>query len=165
VDTVALTEVQAAYLAGLIDGEGSLESQKGVQRNGRTYSYTLRLAFAFATEEPLRTISQWLDLKVVRREPQDLIRSPTWRTGVPKNKAVAVLKRALPYLILKREQAELMLAIEAIRETNSPLRAHFGKAKFQPMPDHAVDAMHALHQRLRSLKSNKRRTAVRVTLT
>ena len=38
-----------AYIAGLIDGDGSLECQKQRQRNGQTHSYRVRLSFTMVT--------------------------------------------------------------------------------------------------------------------
>lgn len=158
----ALTETQVAYLAGLIDGEGSLESQRELQPNGTTHCYKLRLAFVFATPEPLATVGRWLDLSVRRYKSTDPRRSDRYRAEIHKGKSVALLVRVLRYLILKRQQAELILFIEAVRHAYSPARAHFGKSRFQAMPSEAVERMHGLHVQLRALKSNKRRADARV---
>jgi hypothetical protein len=163
-DTMRLTDAQVAYLAGLIDGEGSLECQKQIQPNGTTHCYKLRLSFVFATAEPLQTISLWLGLRVRCYPATSPNRSPRWRAEVPKGKTVALLNRALPHLILKRRQAELVLAIEATRSANSPNRKHVGAARFTAMPLSAVSQMDQMFIELRSLKSNKRRMSARVNL-
>lgn len=55
-----LTVEQLAYLAGLIDGEGSLECQKQSQAGSATPRYVIRLSFTMSTPEPLETVASWL---------------------------------------------------------------------------------------------------------
>jgi hypothetical protein len=81
---------------------------------------------------------------------------------LPKGIAVVLLRACLPYLILKREQAELILAIERVRVEHSPDRRHFGSAKLRRMPADAIAEMEGLHQQLRALKSAKRPAQLRI---
>lgn len=152
-----LTTDQAAYMAGLIDGEGSIESQKEVQVRGATPRFALRVSFVFATEEPLATVCGWLGIQYQRYPSTDPRRSDRYRAHVPKSKAVELLRACLPYLILKRRQAELILSIEAVRAAHSPSRVHVGTPHAARMPDAAIEQMTTLHEELRTLKSNKRR--------
>lgn len=153
---------QLGYLAGLIDGEGSIECQTEVQPRGRTTRYVLRVSFVFATEEPLRTVSEWLGSRYSVHPPVDEKRSMRYRSHIYKNTAVELLKAVLPYLILKRRQAELILEIEAVRAANSTIRlARPGGGAPPPMPADAIEKMQELHTELRSLKSNKRRASCR----
>ena len=151
-----LSKTQPAYLAGLIDGEGSLECQKVSQIGGATPQYRIRLSFTFATEEPLKTISQWLGLTPKRYVSTQENRSDRWRLHIPKNQTIPLIRACFPYLILKPKQVELMLRIEEIRLANSPDRKHFGHTKLQRMPMSAVSAMDSLWWQFRSLKSDKR---------
>lgn len=157
-----LTEYQYSYLAGLIDGEGSLESQREWQPKGATPRFVLRISFTFATEEPLRTVCEWLGISYKCYPATDETRSPRYRAHVPKGVTVPLLEGCLPYLILKKRQAELILAIEDVRARNSPDRRHFGFTKLSRMPVEAVNEMILLHDELRSLKNNKRRLDARV---
>ena len=154
--TAMLTDLQLAYLAGLIDGEGSIESQREWQPRGATPRFPLRVSFTFATEEPLKTISGWLGRTYKQYLATSVNRSPRYRMHIPKGIAVIVLGGCLPFLLLKRRQAELILAIEAVREANNPGRVHIGSAHLARMPEAAVEEMAALHTELRSLKSHKR---------
>jgi len=149
-------------MAGLIDGEGSLECQRQMQKHGRTPRYQLRLSFGFATEEPLRTIGGWFGLQpkcYPRVSPE---RQPFWRMSIPKNAAVLLLNQCLPYLILKREQAELVLAIEKVRALHSPSRHIPVGHPDRRMPEAAIREMEEYHQRLRALKSAKRPAQMRL---
>ena len=147
-----LTRPQLAYLAGLIDGEGSIECQRENPPGARTPRFSLRLSFAMATAEPIRTVAEWLDL-TAKRYPARPGRHPCWRLHVPKGVAVELLRACEPYLILKRDQAGVLLAIEDVRERHSPAKRHVGHPRFQPMPVEAVEQMEQLHRELRDLKA------------
>ena len=82
-------------------------------------------------------------------------RQPLHRLHIPKQTAVVALQICLPYLLLKRPQAELILEIERIRAAYTPDR-HKHPGHSEPMPQEAVAAMDELHHQLLSLKSNKR---------
>jgi hypothetical protein len=154
---IQLSSLQLAYLAGLIDGEGSLECQKEMQIKGVTPRFVLRLSFTFATREPLATICDWIGLSMKEYPATSPNRSSRFRAHVPKNLAVPLIKGCLPYLILKHQQAKLILEIEAIRKRYSPDRRRFAPGKLRTMPLEAVELMESLFVQLRSLKSNKRR--------
>lgn len=151
-----LTTEQLAYLAGFIDGDGSLECQKQTQKRSKTPRYVLRLSFTLATEEPLKTFTQWFPCKTYCYPPTDSTRSPRHRLHIYKNTAVSLIAQCLPYLIIKQQQAELILEIEKIRATNTPDRKKFSQKGSKPMPSSAVKKMEKLFLKLRSLKSNKR---------
>jgi len=153
----SLSQAQLAYLAGYIDGDGCVRCQKQVQQHGATPSYVLRLSFVAVTREPLETFSKWLGgVSIKKYPPATERRSERYRLRLTKGKALPLLKACLPYLILKRRQAELVLEIEAVRKAHSPSSRHFGKPHFERMPQGAIDQMEVLYQELRSLKSNKR---------
>lgn len=151
-----LTDVQCAYLAGFIDAEASLECQRERVPRGATPRFTLRLSITLATEEPIRTICGWLGTSYKTYPSVDARRSPRVRAHIKKLIAIEVLTACLPYLILKKRQAEIILAIEGVRATHSPPRKHIGSSIMSRMPDVAIDQMEALHAELRTLKSNKR---------
>lgn len=154
-----LTNVQAAYFAGMIDGEGSLECQRQMQRRGRTPRYVLRISFTQVTPEPLTTMAVWVGGTVTKYQSRNPKRSDTYRMHIPKSVAVPLLRRCLPFLILKAEQAELILGIESIRNLCSPRECKRG------MPMDAVEKMEAMFQKLRATKSNKRAMRHRINQT
>ena len=151
-----LTDEQAAYLAGFIDGEGSLECQKQTSAHSITPRYVLRLAFVQATKEPLATFTSWFSCHVTVYPSIDPKRSPRHRMSIPKETAVQVIRECLPFLILKKREAEIILSIERVRSENTPDRHQFSRSGSSPMPANAVREMEALFLELRSLKSNKR---------
>lgn len=151
-----LSVAQAAYLAGLIDGEGCLGCYPFTQNGGRLPSFSVKLGFTFATREPLDTVCAWLGAHWKVYPATSPNRSPRYRCHVSKSVTIIVLRACLPFLILKRRQAEIALEIEAIRARHSPSRVHVGHAKFRRMPAGAVKKMTRLVLALSALKSNKR---------
>ncbi len=152
-----LSVAQYAYLAGLIDGEGSVEAQTERHPHGANPRFVIRISFVFATEEPTVTVANWLGLVARSYASREARHSGRWRLHVPRTIALHVLARCLPYLILKRRQAELVIAIERVRAQSTPSRSHRGSAHFLRMPEEAVSEMRRMSSELRSLKSNKRR--------
>ena len=149
---VGLTGTQAAYLAALIDGEGSIDCQREpIGGKRRTPVFVVRLEFGMATEEPLRTVGHWLGMEPRWYPAPSEERRPRWRLQVPKRLALAVLEECLPYLILKRDQAETVLELERVRREHSPPRS-LPPGLARRMPPEAVDRMELLHARLRELK-------------
>lgn len=156
----ALSEVQVAYIAGLIDGEGSLECQCQMQRGAATPIFTLRLSFTFATAEPITTVAGWLGMTPKQYPATSPNRSPRWRLHIKNRIALPLLRRVLPHLILKTRQAEIILAIESVRAANTVSRS-VPIGPLRRMPSGAVAQMAELHRELRSLKSGKRRMVER----
>ena len=150
-----LTDCQLSYFAGIIDGEGSLESQKQFQKKGVTPRYSLRLSLTMSTKEPIKTLAEWLGLKYKVYPSQDEKRSQRVRLHIPKSMATRLLGKAIPFLILKKRQAELIIEIDRIRSEASPSRS-LPMGQGRRMPAYALAQMEAAHVELRSLKTNKR---------
>lgn len=93
-----LTSTQWAYFAGMVDGEGCI----GFDRTPRS----IDLAFAFSTVEPLATFKEWFGDHILVNPYETKIRGRIkgWR-------ALPLLEGCLPYLILKRRQAELAIQL------------------------------------------------------
>lgn len=155
VHCVVLEAEQAAYLAGLIDGEGSIECQRQTHGAAVTPRYVIRLSFVMASEEPLQTVGRWIGRPPKCYPARDDTRQPRWRMHIPKGMLVPILRACRPYLILKGDQADAVLEIEQIRARHSPAWCGDG------MPATAVHQMEVVYKRLRSLKSNKRPLACR----
>jgi len=104
--TVAsLTEVQAAYLAGLVDGEGSILIAKA--REGRnTWRLTISSTYRPVLEWCLLTIGAGSIVRANRYNPKHA--TAYWWQCYSWN-AKAVLEQLLPYMLIKREKAKQMI--------------------------------------------------------
>lgn len=99
-----LTEIDCAYIAGLIDGEGSIYVMKH-----REKTFYPAISIAMTHQDVLAWFAKKLGLSV-----SDVPRTPVgWRNQyscrIHGKRAVALCRRLLPHLKVKREQAEMLL--------------------------------------------------------
>ena len=137
----------AAYVAGLIDGEGCIHIEKS--RAG-TASPSYRARVTVGMTAPAKHLldelsSQWGgSVRPLRAATTRWAAAFQWYTwGVS---AVQMLEYLLPYLRLKRDQAEVALEVERIRDALS--RRANGNAIWTP---EAREACEALKQRMHQL--------------
>ncbi len=143
-----LTDVQAAYLAGLVDGEGSIYAKRRLGRGLHSgYTYAPHLRIAMATSEPLRTIAIWLH----RTRP---LNSRLWASGRMWDLDIArvelVLKVIRPFLVLKQQQADIALRMFQLQR---------GRQRGQGVwayPALVRAEMFQLHQQLRALHGREK---------
>ena len=102
---------QLAYIAGLVDGEGSICIHRDASNKKRYVKYNLLVNVSNTDPRPLRLIqglfggSFFLTNRTVSREGK----LPCWGINVSGPKAENLLRKILPYLIIKKEQAVLAL--------------------------------------------------------
>lgn len=116
---------QLAYVAALIDGEGSIGLE--AKTSGREASYYARVRVGMT--DPALPVLQWLhqewggSLLQSHRNPDR--RRPIWTWSVTGTNAIPFLRQVLPYLRIKEDQARLVLEAERIR-TDLPRRGPSG---------------------------------------
>ncbi len=102
-----LTQPQLAYLAGFIDGDGSIYVRL---KPNDTYRYGFQVApyiilFQSAKDEVnFKKICQMLDCGYLRKRKDGILEYTIGR----KEEILALIKLIKPYLILKRRQADLL---------------------------------------------------------
>jgi len=105
-----IPETTWAYLAGLIDGEGSIALANGGKAR---YWWAAKLSISNTRLHVLYWIKDVLQVGYVHLSKQI---NPKARLGgfwaVHGRQADAVLKRCLPYLRIKREHAEIVIAYQ-----------------------------------------------------
>lgn len=109
-----LTEVQAAYLAGLVDGEGS------IMLNPRAGgSITSRVVISNTHRGVLDWVAETTGIgNVQAHRPQDARHRAGWMWVTNGDGALSLLEQIRPYMIIKTEQADL--AVEAQRRLRDP---------------------------------------------
>lgn len=111
-----------AYAAGIIDGEGCIN----ITKTGRLFSYGIRILVVNTN----RKIIDWLrnnfggDI-----QKSTVVKKPNWKPRftwrLQYRQAVEFLDSIFPYLILKKEQAIVAFALQAIKD--KPKYAGFQK--------------------------------------
>lgn len=144
-----------AWLAGIIDGEGTI--CLGYHRDSRRYpkyAFASHLVAVSNTDEAMiveiRAIADVLGIKQVlcqtfeRRRPTH---KPQWRITFKTRGAVhALLAAIFPYLVTKRPQAELMLrAISYRRALGQPRRGDNGYRAISADPNFAAMVSESRH--------------------
>lgn len=111
-----LTHTQSAYLAGFIDGDGSIYVRL---KPNETYRYGFQIApyiilFQSAKDESyFIKICNLLDCGYLRRRKDGILEYTIGR----KEEILALVKKIKPYLILKRRQADLLEKILILKSS------------------------------------------------
>lgn len=149
-----LTQVQIAYLAGIVDMSGCLCCFIVERPKTRALSYVSRLVLESIAKEPLATISQWLELEVKEYPSRKFGWAGRSKILISKAHLVPLLERILPYLNAKKGEASIIIAFERLRVSLEPLTV--GKRGKISLPDSFREQMEALCRDSQSFKQSPR---------
>lgn len=113
---IKLTETQKAYIAGVIDGEGCICLYKSNSR------HILCVSFTSTDKRLIAYLSKLLDWNFAYTKPKNRIWKTSYRLQAMDSRSERALKDILPYLIIKREQAELALRFRETYKIKYPKR-------------------------------------------
>ena len=147
-----MTNTDAAWLAGIIDGEGCITITRqapGTDRR-KNWSYRLYVKVTMGHEPTVRRIATLVGCGAVTTwKPLKHNRSWTWWAA--SREALAVLTRIRPYLITKAEEADI-----AAEWGRLPLSPRGGSRGSRETPPDLLAARHSLFIRLREVKPGAR---------
>jgi len=109
-----MNEIDLAYVAGIIDGEGwiGIRRKKGLRNKLRGYSYAIGVSVGMAND----IIPQWLCLtfggSVHKHKTRQANRKESWYWQIEHKTALDFLKIVIPYLKLKIPQAKLSIEFQ-----------------------------------------------------
>lgn len=155
------TNETLAYLAGFFDGEGhiTIERTSSQKQGVPGSSQMLRIGACNTDPRPVELLYRTLGGSLRVTTPKGIPKSGgeyatqyIWR--LKSSEAKECLKALLPFLIVKRERADLAIAFEELRQH------HFKLFSTQRHPDEAWAAREAIRDKLltmnkRSCKKNK----------
>ena len=141
--------VEAAYLAGLFDGEGCVTMARHLHRGGRSGPLTYRMFVELVnTDESVVVLfHQYFGGHIYRREPKKVTHRVIWRWQATSYAARRAMEVLLPYLRIKRARAEIMI------EYAKTARGWGGKALSQEVWDYRA----VLVEKAKELNSLTRR--------
>lgn len=107
-----MKELELAYIAGFLDGEGTIGISKNTPQNPKdphkTPRYELQVAVVNTCLDPLLLCQKRFGGGIYTRKhlPRHKL---TYHWTVAQKASVTLIKAVLPYLIIKKRQAELAL--------------------------------------------------------
>ena len=144
--TPTLTEV--AYCAGILDGEGTIAITRNPPRKPTQYSPSFGLVVSVANTDNALILflsSLWGGHTLVCCKPKGNKRA-AYRWSLGGNQAVRFLKAVLPFLIIKRAEAELGIEFQSSKR-KSPKR----------LSQETINKRQAMMNRMSALKGRVRR--------
>lgn len=119
-----LTDTEAAYIAGLLDGEGTIGMKKAFNKSGdRKLRYRPYVVVATTTSCVLASwLMSVLDVQVhpANRKADNPKHKKALLVRMSERPGEELLKRILPYLVIKKHQAELFLRYREIQKACGP---------------------------------------------
>jgi hypothetical protein len=115
-----ISRENAAYLAGILDGEGTVSvsrtsTNQSAKACKRGFAYRSSIGIALTDENLLLWVQQVTGVgRICRVKSQSPKHKAAWRWTAWSKDAVYVAKMVLPYLRLKKRQAENLIAFQAV---------------------------------------------------
>lgn len=145
-------QTKLAYCAGILDGEGSIGVQIAKPNKTRkTNSYRVRVRVAMCDIGAITLLQELFGGSIKTRQPKNLRHRMSYDWIVRSLRAKDALTEMLPYLIIKRERAQI--AIELIDRVSSN-RVTITRKKIRQTSDQEVGIRHDLYTRI--FKLNER---------
>lgn len=146
-------DLNLSYIAGIIDGEGSICISH--QRQGKYDSLTVQVNVTNTQPILIHWLQQYFDCGfIVKRSDKRLKNRTVYWWIVRSQKAVkTVLEKVYPYLFLKRRQAKLCLILQTIRETIVVPKREGKLQQFQRQPDALVELKEKI--RMKMVEANR----------
>ena len=130
--TSALDETRLAYLAGIVDGEGTINAR--MNKSG-----SMDLSFSVANTD--MTLILWIvehfggQAMPVNQSNPNPKHKPVWRVWWRRKDAVVLLERLMPYLLIKARRAALFIELNAMMTNKRRLTAEERTARVEPLAE------------------------------
>jgi hypothetical protein len=146
------TIAEAAYLAGIIDGEGSIYIGN-FSRNPTTGAPYYQTVIEVSSTD--KCLIEWLSeifggrfSKYTKNQLPGNSRKPAYKWMVTGILIDHLIKLAYPYIVIKKDQCDIMLQM---RETYKETGMRKGKPSNERVPDHIMNLRAELFKKLRLL--------------
>ena len=127
-----MTETQKAYTAGFFDGEGCVILRLNPRRGGVVETW---IEFAQSNKAILDQIREWIGDGRWAKSKQPGYDRTCWKLQLSGKAYVPILELLLPYLIVKKRQAELALAFQSCPWRKEPNSGHVKRNDWQKRID------------------------------
>lgn len=104
--------MEIAYLAGLFDGEGCIHIPVMTPKWCKSPNYGLRVIYSLVHEEVIRRIALQTGTRYCRLRKNNPLWRDAFQVQLCGERAAGLLRVMMPYLIVKREEAELAIKLQ-----------------------------------------------------
>lgn len=127
-----MKKIELAYLAGIIDADGTIGIKKNsysmrIVKDSGQATYSERIHIRQVERPALELLAATFGGNIGTEDPHAKRGKPLYRWGQTDAKAVATLKALLPYLRIKRHQAENCIQLRIIKEESKRARVAKGR--------------------------------------
>jgi hypothetical protein len=141
--------ITLAYLAGFVDGEGSIAiTKRGGSSKWRTSPYSLSLTVAQINPEPLYLLKQVFGGSLNRYDHRKANHRLYYSWSVSSRQAAKTIKVLYPYLLVKKDEAEVALSFASTMGNNE--RDITGA--FRKIPSEIIELRESMYYHLQDLK-------------
>jgi hypothetical protein len=141
------TEVQLAYIAGLMDGEGGIGIYRKQNRGGKEPNYSVLVKITNTDKAVLLWVKQVTGVGyIVQKETKNPAKdSPCWDWKLRKSEISVLFPFLLPYLRVKKRHAELVLEFLAL---------YTSRGRQEVSSDISIERA-AIHEEIRELTTER----------
>lgn len=115
--TRKIDDYKFIWLAGLVDGEGSLCLYKHRRKNGRKDTFEINFSISNTNKQLLDKVEEFFGGSLNGPYKYTSHTTPYWQLNFCPSKILEILPILIPYLIAKKNQAELILEAQQIIST------------------------------------------------
>lgn len=138
-----------AYLAGLVDGEGYIGIKKARRKDAVSAIYHERIQVRMIHEGSIKLLADTLGGSYYRETMAQRRGRPLFCYQASDALAADILRKLLPYLVIKRSSAETVLKL---RDSKSdPLARRRGSPARRTMDPSVLTCRNALYERCKAL--------------
>ena len=134
--------IKAEYIAGVFDGEGSILIGKYPNKGNRELGYRGYMHIVNTYVPLLEQIQSVYGGKIAFQKQHGVMTRPCYSLTFSTNEIRHVLPKLLPYLLVKKEQAEVLLAFLERQASNASA----------PVSDTLLEFYEASYQQMKQLK-------------
>lgn len=144
-----------SYLAGIIDGEGSIDVSVAIPvKQRKSHSYRIRLKCSMCKDGAIKLLKKEFGGKIFLRTRKNPRHNPLFEWSIRSDLALNALNKILPYLRIKNRQA--ILAIELHELVSKTILNEKGKQGFQRTSKKESFKRRLLCEKIRKLNARGR---------
>lgn len=116
-----LTPTEAAYIAGFFDGEGIVTIHRDKNKGARGPRVNLQYTMSVRISQSSLGVLEWIKLKCGGSLTESHLKQKGrrhWTIAKKSNSARVLLEKMLPYLIVKKEQAEHAIEFQKLQSAH-----------------------------------------------